>query len=721
MKRPGDTKRVYLSGSLPMLLPEGIFLLGARFEEQAALFPQAVALSMEGASLTYAALNARANQVAAYLRWLGVGPESLVGIHLERSFDLIVGILAILKAGGAYLPLDLVCPEDRLKFMVEDSSAQVVLTESRLASRFAHCRGNIVHLDEVDLTGCSPANVEQAGLRPENLAYVIYTSGSTGTPKGVLVTHENVARLFTATEPWFRFRASDVWTLFHSSAFDFSVWEIFGALLYGGRLVVVPYAVSRSAEEFHQLLVNEKVTVLNQTPSAFRQLVQADLKGPKAEVALRYIIFGGEALEFQSLAPWFERYGDQMPKCINMYGITETTVHVTYRPITREDVEAGSGSNIGVPIPDLQVYVVNEQGARVGVNETGEMLVGGKGVARGYLNRPELTRERFVPNPFEPKLSPIVYRTGDSARLLPNGDLEYLGRIDQQVKIRGYRIELNEINSVLMQHPEVRESTVVARVENGESQLVAYLVARRDKPPGVETLRRQLATKLPDDMVPAIYVFLDSFPLTLNGKLDRNKLPAPGRDRPALAVEYVPPQDDLEEELAEIWKRLLKLDRVGVGDNFIDLGGDSLLVMKMMVEVEKLVSRPVGVQAMLEGGTIRELAATIRHPVTAEPLPLMLWMQEGAERKLPLFFAHGDYVFGGLYCRRLIRRLGPDQPFIALAPHGTFGGEMPERFEQIATSYITWIRSVQPTGPYQLGGFCNGAIAMYEVAQQLIR
>jgi amino acid adenylation domain-containing protein len=584
-------------------------LLASRIEGQVSRRPDAVALTLDGASLTYGELNARANRLAAHLRELGVGPESLVGIHLDRSFELIIGILAILKAGGAYLPLDLACPEDRLTFMLGDSQAKVLLTDSQLAGRFGAYGGAVVCLDQ-DAARIASHRTENVAPRalPHHLAYVIYTSGSTGTPKGCLVTQENVARLFTATDPWFHFGPEDVWTLFHSIAFDFSVWEIFGALLYGGRLVIVPYMVSRSASAFRELLARERVSVLNQTPSAFRQLIQADAALPKAALALRYVIFGGEALEFQSLRLWFERHGDRRPQCVNMYGITETTVHVTYRPVRLDDLENNSGSNIGIPIPDLQVYVVNPHGLRVPAGETGEMLVGGLGVARGYLNRPDLTEARFIPNTFEPAKSPRLYRSGDLARFHENGDLEYLGRIDHQVKIRGFRIELTEIESMLMRHPAVKECAVLARSDNGsEPRLVAYLVTGPDAP-GVEELRTHLAQKLPEYMVPAAFVFLPGFPLTVNGKLDREALPAPGSERPHLASEYVAPQSDLEKTLAQLFQAALRQDRVSVNDNFFDLGADSLMLTTLHRRLQTELKRAFPITELFQYPTIRSLA-----------------------------------------------------------------------------------------------------------------
>jgi amino acid adenylation domain-containing protein len=592
--------------------PVDVRSLSGVFEVHAASLSEAIALTLGTENITYRELNARANRIAAHLLRLGVGPEAIVGIHLDRSFDLVAGIFGIQKAGGAYLPLDLACPEDRLAFMLEDSGAKVLITDSTLLDRFADYHGSILCLDRdaAALASYSEENVV-APIEPHHLAYVIYTSGSTGTPKGCLVTQENVLRLFTATDPWYRFGADDVWTLFHSSAFDFSVWEIFGALLYGGRLVIVPYMVSRSAAEFRDLLIRERVTVLNQTPSAFRQLIQADQAQAAGNYALRYIIFGGEALEFQSLRPWFERYGDKRPQLVNMYGITETTVHVTYRPVRFADLEANSGSNIGVPIPDLQVYVVDQALRQLPVGEIGEMLVGGLGVARGYLNRVDLTRERFIPNPFEPEKSSRLYRSGDLARLREDGDLEYLGRIDHQVKIRGFRVELTEIQSMLARHEAVKDCAVIARADGEVGvRLVAYVVARAQIP-GVEKLRTFLAQKLPDYMVPAAYVFLDRLPLTINGKLDRDALPAPTTDRPQLAAAYVAPDSGLESTLADLWKAVLRQEKVSVDDNFFDLGADSLLLTNVHRQLETALAREIPITDLFEFPTIRRLAARL--------------------------------------------------------------------------------------------------------------
>lgn len=454
----------------------------ARFEKQVALYPERTAVSFEDQSLTYRELNERANQLAHHLKKLGVGPNQLVGLSVERSLETVIGILGILKAGGAYLPLDPTYPTERLRFMIEDAQIRVLVTQSQYVETLPVEQAEVVLLDQ-HAAQIATESVENPVLEvtPDDLAYVIYTSGSTGKPKGVLVNHSNVIRLFDATDHWYQFNEHDVWTLFHSYAFDFSVWEIWGALFYGGKVVVVSYETSRSPEAFYQLLADEGVTVLNQTPSAFRQLIMVEeRRGANPDLALRYVIFGGEALELQSLRPWFKRHGDQKPLLVNMYGITETTVHVTYRPITMKDVEEGMGSVIGVPIPDLKVYVIDEEKNLVPVGIPGELVVGGAGVARGYLNRPELTAERFIEDPFDEE-GGRLYRSGDLVRYLENGDLEYLGRIDHQVKIRGFRIELGEIEASLNQHDAVQESVVIPREDQpGDKRLVGYVVLNPD-------------------------------------------------------------------------------------------------------------------------------------------------------------------------------------------------------------------------------------------------
>ncbi|MFB2833040.1 amino acid adenylation domain-containing protein, partial [Floridanema evergladense] len=599
------------------------------FEEQVEKTPNAIAIVLENQQLTYRELNDRSNQLAHYLRSFGVGADVLVGICVERSLEMIVGILGILKAGGAYVPLDPDYPTERLRFMLSDSQVSVLLTQQKFVktlytTSLPQHQAQIVCLDRdwETIAEHSNANPEKTATS-DNLAYIIYTSGSTGQPKGVLVNHSNVVRLFAATNDRYHFNEQDVWTLFHSYAFDFSVWEIWGALLYGGKLVVVPYLVTREPESFYKLLVEEKVTVLNQTPSAFRQLIQAEESlATVGDLKLRLVIFGGEALEPKSLQPWFERHGDRQPQLVNMYGITETTVHVTYRPLTIADVN-GTASVIGRPIPDLQVYVLDQHLQPVPIGVPGEMYVGGAGVTRGYLNRPDLTSEKFIANPFDnskneavetlytTSLPPLLYKTGDLARYLPSGELEYLGRIDNQVKIRGFRIELGEIESLLVKHPTVWESVVVVREETpGDKRLVAYVVPKGEASIQSEELRQFVANQLPAYMVPNTFVVLESLPLTSNGKVDRRALPTPNvKSEPS--DKYVAPRTPVEEMLAQIWIELLKVERVGIHDNFFELGGHSLLATQLVLCIRDRFKVELPLRDLFNAATLAELAQTI--------------------------------------------------------------------------------------------------------------
>ncbi|WP_375511245.1 amino acid adenylation domain-containing protein [uncultured Nostoc sp.] len=596
------------------------------FEEQVERTPDAVAVMFENQQLTYHQLNCRANQLAHYLQSLNVGADVLVGLCVERSLEMLVGLLGILKAGGAYVPLDPEYPTERLSFMLEDAQVSVLLTQQQLVESVPKHQARVVCLDSdwekiAQKTESNPKNT----ATPSNLAYVIYTSGSTGKPKGVLVNHSNVVRLFEATAASFNFNQDDIWTMFHSYAFDFSVWEIWGALLYGGRLVIVPYLVTRSPESFYELLCQEKVTILNQTPSAFRQLIQAEQSiATTGNLNLRLVIFGGEALELKSLQPWFERHGDQLPQLVNMYGITETTVHVTYRPLSKADLK-DTASVIGRPIPDLQVYVLDEYLQPMPIGVAGEMYVGGAGVARGYLNRPELTVQRFISNPFDgsrgakedqsfncdreacTKYSRL-YKTGDLARYLPNGELEYLGRIDQQVKIRGFRIELGEIEALLAQHPAVWESVVVIREDElDDKRLVAYVVPKVKQSSTAAELRQFLTNQFPGYMVPNTFVMLESLPLTSNGKIDRRALPKPELDS-KLLEKFVAPRTPIEEMLAQIWAQVLKVEQVGIYDNFFELGGHSLLATQLLSRIRTSLKVELPLRSLFAAATLAELA-----------------------------------------------------------------------------------------------------------------
>nr|WP_090210467.1 non-ribosomal peptide synthetase [Pseudomonas asplenii] len=605
-------------------------------EEQAERRPDAVAVVCAGERLTYAELNARANRWAHRLIARGVKADVLVGVAAERSLEMIVALLAVLKAGGAYVPLDPAYPEERLRYMIDDSGLKLLLGQGHLLERLpVPAEVECLDLGSAGADGHQDNPVCQVDV--DNLAYVIYTSGSTGKPKGALLPHGNVLRLFDASRHWFGFDSQDSWTLFHSYAFDFSVWEIFGALLHGGRLVVVPHEVSRSPEAFHALLCDERVTVLNQTPSAFKSLMAVALESPR-ELALRQVIFGGEALEVQSLRPWFERFGERSPTLVNMYGITETTVHVTYRPLSRADLEQSAGSPIGEPIVDLSWYLLDDALNLTPPGCIGELYVAGAGLARGYLNQAGLTATRFVANPFDPQ-GGRLYRTGDLARMRSDGVIDYIGRRDQQVKIRGFRIELGEIESRLQCHAQVREAVVLAL----DGQLVAYLVAMDPTLLGDTArqaalrleLRDYLKRHLADYMVPAHLMLLSALPLTANGKLDRKALPAP--DTALLQQAYVAPRSTLEQQLAAIWSEVLKVERVGLSDNFFELGGHSLLATQAIARARQVLGIDVELRSLFETPDLAAFAASAGQGVgTSAPAFV------AADRQAPLRLSHAQ-------------------------------------------------------------------------------
>jgi len=600
--------------------------LHAWFTETAARFPNHTAVTGSHGAWTYKELDAHSNAIAAALLAAGTQRGDIVALLLDRTGHIPAAILGILKAGAAYLPIDPAYPAERAAFMTADSGVKVLLTDTAHATKVPAGNFAVINCDTLPATAAAATNISTHS--PDDTAYIIFTSGSTGKPKGCMISHRNVVRLMRATEPWFGFHDRDVWTLFHSSAFDFSVWEIWGALLYGGRLAVVPWLTTRSPEDFCRLLCKVGVTVLNQTPSAFRQLIAAEALARSTDptlpnFALRYVIFGGEALEMQSLRPWFVRHGDQQPLLVNMYGITETTVHVTYRPLSAADLT--NGSVIGEPIPDLQLHVLDprsKQPAPLGI--PGEMYIAGAGLAKGYLNRAELTAERFPESwlassrtheahtPHQPQR---LYKTGDLARRLPNGDLEFLGRIDDQVKIRGFRIELGEIESVLCTHPAIREAAVLVREDRpGDKRLCAYLVSTT--PPSATELREHLRTRLPDYMIPAAFTALPAFPLTTNGKLDRRALPAPAQGTAART--FTAPATPNEHALAAIWAKILRVERVGTHDNFFELGGDSILSIQVIARAREagLTLTP---RQLFENPTVAALAAIAMDTPTTTP------------------------------------------------------------------------------------------------------
>jgi amino acid adenylation domain-containing protein len=605
------------------------------FEAQVERTPGAPALVFEAQTLSYAQLNAQANRLAHQLIEWGVKPDARVAICVQRSLALVVGVLAILKAGGAYVPLDPSYPGERLSYILADAAPSIVLADAAGRAALGDAAlASCTVLDPATLPALPDTNPSVAGLTARHLAYVIYTSGSTGTPKGVMVEHAQVVRLFEATQPWYGFHEHDTWCLFHSFAFDFSVWELWGALRYGGKLVIVPHPIARSADAFYQLICEQGVTVLNQTPSAFKALMASQAHSALSD-QLRYVILGGEALEPTSLQAWYATHDERHPQLINMYGITEATVHVTYRPLRQQDSEQ-AGSPVGTRIPDLTIYLLDAHGQPVPLGAVGELYIGGAGVARGYLNRPELTAERFVRDPFSEDADARLYKTGDLARYLPDGNLEFVGRNDEQVKVRGFRIEPGEIAACLTAHPQVRDAVVLAIGEGSAKRLVAYVQAEASEQLA-STLRAQVAARLPEYMVPSAFVRLDAFPLTPNGKLDRRALPAP--DDEALAHQaYEAPQGELETTLAAIWAELLGVQQVGRHDSFFALGGHSLLSVRLMNRVRGL-GADVPLATLFAAPTLAAFAAAIEAHLQQGTDALPEITPVSREGSLPLSFA----------------------------------------------------------------------------------
>ena len=606
-----------------------------QFESIASLHADLVAAGCGSEKITYAALNKSANRFAHTLLGKNLPKDTVVAIYLDRSIAMLSAMLGVLKAGCAYLPIDPTYPPARVTQTLEDASPAVIITDSRLASGISELQAKVLLIDAPELAAddTNPPLLATA----DSLAYLMYTSGSTGKPKGVLITHRNVMRLMTQTDHWFHFDENDVWTMFHSFAFDFSVWEIWGPLLTGGRLVIVPFEVSRSTEEFYALLSEQRVTVLNQTPSAFSLIDQVEEAGPTLPLALRVVIFGGEALQYRALRNWFKRHGDQKPKLINMYGITETTVHVTYRIVTEADAHAETDSLIGEPIPDLQIHLLDPDLRPVACGEEGELCIGGGGVARGYLNRPELTAQRFIPDPFS-ATGGQLYRSGDLARRRADGQLVYLGRNDHQVKINGFRIELGEVEANIAAFPGIRQVCVLAHADHtGSHRLAAYFVTETGAPIAAHTLSEFLAERSPAQMLPAFYIQVPSIPLTHNGKVDRAALPKPVTGSSAPAAEK---GNEMQERVAAVWRTVLEAPNVSLDDNFFDIGGSSILLIRIRAELQTQLNRQIPITWMFEFTTIRALADKLREEESAAapaPSAVLTAAQEQARKQREAF------------------------------------------------------------------------------------
>lgn len=695
------------------------------FEDQVKRTPGAVAVECEGKRLTYQALNRKADELAARLQDLGVGPESMVAICVERSPQMVIGVLGILKAGGVYVPLDPSYPKERLAFMLEDTRAPVLLTQQRLVTRLpSPAAATVLRLDtdEAFSAGSTPVSLS-ALVTGESLAYVIYTSGSTGHPKGVAIPHRAVSRLVLNTD-YISLGPTDVVAQAASFSFDAATFEIWGALLHGATLVILPEAVIVSPEQLAGRLKARGITTLFLTTALFNLVAR---QVPTAFSPLTTVLFGGEAVD----PHWVRVILLQGPprRLLHVYGPTETTTFATWHR-----VEAVASDTtpvpIGRPIANTHAFILDAHRQPVPIGVGGELYLGGPGLARGYLNRPDLTAERFVAHPFSPDASERLYRTGDVARFMADGSIEFIGRRDGQVKIRGYRIELGEIEHALMQTGGIRQAAAVAEDDgHGERRLVAYCMAKDAAKITPATVRADLRRALPAYMVPQV-VLVDALPLTPNGKLDRAALRACGGiTAPAPATALEAPRNTRELVLAELFRDLLRRDDIGIHDDFFEYGGHSLMAMRLIARIHQLTGIRLSARALFDHPTVAGLASAMTHlesggAATSFDTPRwshLVPIKEGARE--PLFFAvGGDGAEGAiLVYARLARYLAPDRPFYSFKEAGMDGGgETPHAsVEAMATDYVRELREVQPSGPYSLAGGCIGGVIAYEMARQL--
>jgi amino acid adenylation domain-containing protein len=688
------------------------------FEQQVERTPDAPAVIFKGESLSYRELNYRANALAHYLRERGVGADSVVGICVERSFDMAVAVLAVLKAGAAYLPLDPSYPHERLQFMLEDSHAAVLLTQSSLQHVFPNLTTPAVFLDQDWSKGARLNRENPENLTtPENLSYLIYTSGSTGKPKGVAMVHRPLVNLVDWQIKESRVSAGDRTLQFTSLSFDVSFQELFSTWSSGGTLMLISPELRLSPRELWNFIAKEKVARIFLPFVALQQLADAAaIEGTTAE-ALREVITAGEQLQVTPrLRELFARHPEATLH--NHYGPSETHV-VTALTMTGEPQEWPALPSIGRPIQNTQIYLLDKNREPVPMGLPGELFIGGVSLARGYFERADVTKEKFIPDPFAQSAGARLYRAGDLARWLPNGEIEFLGRIDHQVKIRGFRVELGEIEAALNKLAGVRESIVIAREQvPGQKQLVAYVIAQQAGSLTPAGLRQELKKHLPDYMVPATVAFLEKFPLTPSGKVDRKALPAPEQqvtpaapvtasDKPWLPIQF---------QLVQIWEEILGVKPVGIRDNFFELGGHSLLAVKMMDRVEEVTGKKLPVTELFQDATITHLAELILGEEQSAPAPVIELQTKGD--RLPLYFLHGDIIGGGFYARDISRLLGDNQPFYVLPPVDTSENPLPT-VEEMATKHLQDLRAHRPQGPYLIGGFCIGGLIAYEMAHRL--
>ena len=675
------------------------------FEAQVERDPDVVAVVCNDECLTYRELNRRANRLAHHLHTLGIGPDVLVGLAVDRSLDLMVGLLGILKAGGAYVPVDPTYPDERIGFMLEDAQVPVLVTQQHLIAAMPAKNATVVCLDsEVALDRQRETN-PACMATPESLAYVIYTSGSTGRPKGVQVVHRGVVNFLASMRTQPGLSAGDTLLAVTTLSFDIAALELFLPLIVGARVVLVSRETAASGPELAHLLKDRQVTVMQATPATWRLLLATGWEGDRR----LKVLCGGEPLTQELAEQLLPRVGSLW----NLYGPTETTIWSTLCQI-----EPDRAITIGRPIANTQVYVLDSNLQPLPIGVPGELHIGGAGLARGYRNRPELTGDRFISNPFSPESGARLYKTGDLARFLADGTIACLGRIDNQVKVRGFRIEPGEIEDVLAQHPAVRECAVVARDDvAGEKQLVAYIVAAEQAPSNGQ-LREHLKQRLPDYMTPAVFVLLDSLPLTPNGKVDRRALPELSTSELLPGGQYVAPALPIHEQLVHLWEELLDVRPIGIRDNFFDLGGHSLLAANLITRIEDAFAQTIQPATFVADATIEHLANMLMwHEEPDTRSSLLTLQQDGAKR--PFFFLHGDYLRDPVWCVNLARYLGHDQPLYALEPLRLEGWQHPPTLSAMAATHVEIVRRIQPEGPYLLGGWCNGALVAFEMAQQL--
>jgi len=676
-------------------------------EAQVERTPEQVAIRYREERVSYNELNRRANQLAHYLRTFGVGAETLVGLMVERSIEMVVGLLAILKAGGAYLPLDPAYPAERLSFMLEDAQVAVVITESHLRERASTGRAEVICLDtDADKIGRASLENLSSEAAADNLAYVIYTSGSTGQPKGVAITHRSALVLLRWSGEVFTMDELAGVLASTSICFDLSVFEIFVPLSYGGSVILAANAL-----ELPLLNASEFVTLVNTVPSAMAELVRVG-GVPKS---VRTVNLAGEPLPNVLAQRVYEQAG--IKRVVNLYGPSEDTTYSTY-----SDVQKGSSEEvtIGCPVANTEVYLLDPQMELIAVGVVGEIYLGGEGLARGYLQRAEITAERFVPHRYGATDGARLYRTGDLGRYLADGRIEYVGRLDQQVKVRGFRIELGEIESVLGRHDAVHECVVTVREEpTTDKYLVAYVVASRLlSPPTADDLRQHLSRYLPDYMLPQRFVILEALPLTINGKVDRKALPAPDLMPYGIDGNFLAPRDLTEFQLAQVWEDILGVRAVSVIDDFFRLGGHSLLAVRMVAQVHKRFGWRIPLAALFQEATIRNLAKVARAQVVVTRESALIPIQPHGHRP-PIFFVHP--VGGRVFCYVVLsRHLDPGQPFYGLQSPLTEDGEpMFTEIESMAAYYVEKLRDVQPAGPYFVGGWSMGGVVAFEMARQL--